>query len=657
VARTNSISWGVSLNLHFQFQFQTLRSRILTFFLGLLIIVLTAIFLAVNTVSVKSARLQIDDALEVTAGVFKRLITERNQRLLEAARLLSSDFAFKSAYATYDRNTILSALDNHRTRIQADTMMLVSIDSIVLADTFHPDIAAVPFPFPELIKAAESNEYGEAASVIFIDKRPYQMVVVPLLIPVPDAWICIGFLIDDLFAKNLQKLTQSHISLLMAESEDSWTIFASTLPADLRIQLPQRLQKKTWNINESMPLIINDVEYISLVTSLFEGGNFRMIAVLQRSLPEALQPYMRLRFVLAGLFTIGLMLSVGGGILIARTVTKPVLTLAEGMSRVDDGDYTRFVTIKQKDEIGKLADTFNKMIKGLAERDRVRNLLGKVVSVAVAEELLSKEIELGGEEREVTVLFSDLRNFTTLCEHRSPKDILSLLNTYLTKVSAVVELNGGVVDKYIGDAIMALYGAPLRHNDDAERAINTAMNMCHALDELNSDFEQRGLPRLDMGIGINTALVVVGNMGSQTRLNYTVIGDGVNLASRLEGLSKKYGVSIIVSESTQAMSTGFIFRELDKVIVKGKTTPIVIYQPIGKSGSISLAILDELNAYHEGLKYYRNRQWDMAMSRFLELKTRNPNCYLYQFYINLTADLLHNPPDMEWDGTSIFYEK
>ena len=213
------------------------------------------------------------------------------------------------------------------------------------------------------------------------------------------------------------------------------------------------------------------------------------------------------------------------------------------------------------------------------------------------------------------------------------------------------------MDKYIGDAIMALYGAPLRHNDDAERAINTAMNMCHALDELNSDFEQRGLPRLDMGIGINTALVVVGNMGSQTRLNYTVIGDGVNLASRLEGLSKKYGVSIIVSESTQAMSTGFIFRELDKVIVKGKTTPIVIYQPIGKSGSISLAILDELNAYHEGLKYYRNRQWDMAMSRFLELKTRNPNCYLYQFYINLTADLLHNPPDMEWDGTSIFYEK
>jgi adenylate cyclase len=643
--------------LYFQFRFQSFRARILTFFLGLLIIVLVAIFLSVNTVSVKSARLQIDDALEVTSGVFKRLITERNQRLLEAARLLSSDFAFKSAYATHDRNTILSALDNHRTRIQADTMMLVSIDNIVLADTLHPDVAAVPFLFPELVKAAESNEYGEAASVVFIDGRAYQMVVVPLLIPAPDAWICIGFLIDDIFAMNLQRLTQSHVSLLKAEEGGGWSIFASTLPDDLRIKLPQILQRKIWNVNESMPLVINDIEYISLATSLFEGEDLRAIAVLQRSLPEALRPYMRLRLALAGLFAVGLILSVVGGILIARTVTKPVLTLAEGMHRIDEGDYTRFVAIEQEDEIGRLSNTFNKMVKGLAERDRVRNLLGKVVSVAVAEELLSKEIDLGGEEREVTVIFSDLRNFTALCEDRSPKDILSLLNAYLTKVSAVVEANGGVVDKYIGDALMAIYGAPLRHDDDAERAVNTAIQMHQSLAELNSDFLKRGLPRLDMGIGINTALVVAGNMGSQTRLNYTVIGDGVNLASRLEGLSKKYGVSIIVSESTRAMSPSFVFRELDRVIVKGKTAPIVIYQPIGKIGGISQPMLDELNAYNEGLKFYRNRQWDMAMSRFLELKGRDTDCYLYQFYINLITDFLLNPPDMEWDGTSVFYEK
>lgn len=643
--------------MRLQFQFRSFRTRILVFFLGLLILVQAAVFLAVNTANIKNARTQIDDALQVTAGVFGRLIRERNQRLLEAVRLLSSDFAFKEAYATHDHNTVLSALENHRGRIRADVMMLVSVDNTVLVDTLHPDMTAVPFPFQELIKTAENSEYGEAASMIFIDERPYQMVVVPLFTPLPDAWICIGFLIDDNFVKDLQRLTQSHVSLLRQKQGDSWQVFASTLSTMLRSDLPRRLQQEKWNINKSMSLTINKEEYVSLVAPLLAGEKFKMFAVLQRSLVDALQPYMRLRFVLFGLSAFGLVLSMAGGVLIARTVTRPMRTLAEGVRWIEEGDYTRQVTIKQKDEVGRLANAFNHMVKGLAERDRVRNLLGKVVSVAIAEELLSKEIELGGEEREVTVLFSDLRNFTALCEHRSPQAILSLLNTYLTGVSAVVEANGGVVDKYIGDAMMALYGAPLRHDDDAERAVSTAIGMCQALDGLNADFEQMGLPRLNIGIGINTAMVVAGNMGSKSRLNYTVIGDGVNLASRLEGLSKKYGVAIIVSEATRRLAPSFAFRELDRVRVKGKMEPVLIYQPIGKSGSIDQSVLYELNAYHEALELFRTRQWDAAMSRFLELKTITADCALYQLYIDRIAEFLRNPPGMEWDGTSVFYEK
>ncbi len=178
------------------------------------------------------------------------------------------------------------------------------------------------------------------------------------------------------------------------------------------------------------------------------------------------------------------------------------------------------------------------MSAGLAERDRVRDLLGKVVSPEVAAELLRKDVTLGGEEREVTVLFSDLRNFTSMSERLTPQEMLGILNRYFTRMDGIIEKHGGVVDKHMGDGLMALFGAPLANPDDADRAMKAALEMSEALDDLNWKWQKRGLPAIGVGIGINTDVVVAGNMGSETRLNYTVIGDGVNLASRLEGLTK-----------------------------------------------------------------------------------------------------------------------
>ena len=194
--------------------------------------------------------------------------------------------------------------------------------------------------------------------------------------------------------------------------------------------------------------------------------------------------------------------------------------------------------MRTDDEIGLLAGAFNRMSEGLAERDQVRDLLGKVVSPAVAAELLRKDVTLGGEEREVTILFSDLRSFTSMCESRSAQEMLGVLNHYFTRMSAIVEAHRGVVDKYVGDAMMALFGAPLAGPDDADRAMETALEMSEALDELNREWQAQGRQALSFGIGINTDVVVAGNMGSQTRLNYTVIGDGVNLAARLQALTK-----------------------------------------------------------------------------------------------------------------------
>jgi adenylate cyclase len=230
--------------------------------------------------------------------------------------------------------------------------------------------------------------------------------------------------------------------------------------------------------------------------------------------------------------------------------------------------------------LGDLASAFNRMSAGLADRDRVRDLLGKVVSPEIAAQLLHSEAVLGGEEREVTILFSDLRNFTSLSERLAPKDVLALLNRYLDRMSAIVEEHQGVIDKFIGDAIMALFGAPVADPAAADHALAAAQAMQVALSALNAELAADGLPQLAIGIGINTARVVAGNMGSQRRLNYTVIGDGVNVAARLEALTKDpvYATRILVSDSTrQGARAAHHLRSVGGVVIRGRKEPVAAY--------------------------------------------------------------------------------
>jgi adenylate cyclase len=268
---------------------------------------------------------------------------------------------------------------------------------------------------------------------------------------------------------------------------------------------------------------------------------------------------------------------------------------------VEAGDYTKTVTVRQEDEIGELATAFNRMLKGLAERDKVQDLFGKFVSRAVAEQALSEGVALGGEERQVTVLFSDLRNFTSLSELRTPQEIVKLLNAYLTRMSDVIDSNHGLVDKFLGDGMMALFGAPNAHADDAGNALQAALDMCTALDALNDEFAAQGLPRLNMGIGINTGIVVAGNMGSLSRHNYTVIGDGVNLAARLEGLTKRkeYHSRIIATDATiRAAKRSFRTRSLGTVVIRGRQEPALLHALVEAGpgfGGVALPEETEIN--------------------------------------------------------------
>ncbi len=637
--------------------FKHLRTRILVFVLGLLSAVLGSFYFAVNTANVSNARAHIEEALELTVSALERSLEDREQNLFHNVRLLSGDYAFKTAFATSEHQTILSALDNHRVRVGADVMLLVSFDDEIIADTLHPELDGEDFQFPELTLAAEGSDYGEASMIGFIDGVPYQLVVVPLFTPDPSAWIVIGFVIDDAFARRLQESTRTQVSILYQPPEAAnWTLFTSTLEGASQALLEQSINRGLPPADKSISMRFGHEEFVSLVTRIGNGASRPMVAVLQRSLRSALEPYLRLRRLLALIVAAGLLLSIAGVYLIARSITRPVDVLAEGAERIEQGDYSTPVVVRQRDELGGLAGSFNSMMKGLEERRRVRSLLGKVVSPAIAEELLSRKIELGGEERQVTVLFSDVRGFTSLCEGAPPGTILNLLNRYLTRMTAVIEAHGGVVDKYIGDAIMALFGAPLQMDDEAGSAVLTAMDMCGAAAELNAELAAEGSPPLHIGIGVNTGQVVAGNMGSETRLNYTVIGDAVNIASRVEGLTKRYGVEIIVTGATRDQCRGIVFRELDRVRVKGKLEPVTLHEPLGREGELDAEALARLELHQRAIADYLAGAFDAAAQAFGELNNQRPEA-IHAVYMERIERFRADPPGNDWDGVFLYNEK
>jgi adenylate cyclase len=527
---------------------------------------------------------QIEASLRAGAHIFEKLIEQRNLQITSAAAILSRDHAFQIAFAgaEQDRATTLSALESLQSRSKADLVLIASLDKELLFDTRRPALHGVAFPFPQLVEKAETS--GTSYAFVVLEKELYAMAITPLRAPDPIAWLCPAFRVNDAFAREIKAYSDLEITFFdQSEPRKINVLLATTFDGKEREGLVSTLQGRAFVPQQITDVSFNRERYVSYLLPLrTETGTAAVL--LQRSLDKELAPYLRLERTYLVLALLGLAISAAVGIWIARGVSKPVLQLAEGARRIGEGDYQHRANVNQPDEMGLLAASFNHMSKGLAERDQVRDLLGKVVSPAVAAELLRKDVTLGGEEREVTVLFSDVRSFTTMCEALPPQEVLGTLNRYFTRMSAIVEAHGGVVDKYVGDAIMALFGAPLASPNDADRAMETALEMCEALDELNSQQQVRGYPVIKIGIGINTDVVIAGNMGSQARLNYTVIGDGVNLASRLEGLTKtpEYATRIIISSTTLTKAKRrYQTRPLGEVAVKGKQKPTEIYALLG----------------------------------------------------------------------------
>lgn len=267
----------------------------------------------------------------------------------------------------------------------------------------------------------------------------------------------------------------------------------------------------------------------------------------------------------------------------SATITSPLKGLMDAARYIQKGYFDVEVPEYTRDEIGMLGESFTEMAKGLSEREKMKDAFGKFVNKEIAELVLQDAIKLGGERKDVAVFFSDIRAFTSMSEKMLPEEVVEFLNQYMSLMVGCVNETNGVVDKFIGDAIMAVWGAPVSHGNDTENAVNTALLMRKALIEFNKNRGTAGNPRIHIGIGINTGPVLAGQIGSQERMEYTVIGDAVNLASRIEALNKPFATDILISEdSCNLVKKIFNVQPMKKIRVKGKKEPQQIYAVLGR---------------------------------------------------------------------------
>ncbi|MBI3549548.1 MAG: HAMP domain-containing protein [Elusimicrobia bacterium] len=622
-----------------------LRFKILAAFLPLFAAVLGVSLSIGSRAFTTQTETRIRGQLEVTHDIFLAQLKNRASHLATALRLAGSDHAFKEALATKDVETIQSAVVNlQQSRIRlAEALWVTDEKGAILTDTTGGARAGESIASWKVVSQALEGE--STASLQQVGDRLYQLTATPLTAPDVIGVLVAGFAVNDGMAAELKRLTRSDVSF-----SSQGRLIASTLSTSGRALLDQ--QRSSFKDKEFRIFGDPGMRQAVFTAALPEVEN--TAAYLQNDWELAIAPLHKLRWRLLYLGLGGFTLTLLIGLRMAMGITRPVEKLSEATERLEQGDYTVRVGLKRKDEIGKLGRAFDKMVEGLQEREKIRSVLRKAVSKEIADELLQRgQIDLGGETRTVTLLFSDIRDFTSMSEALSPHELVSQLNDYFTDMSSAIESNKGVIDKYIGDAIMALFGAPLAGDDDADRAQRAALAMLDAMERHNLKRTAAGLKPWKIGIGLNSGPSVAGTLGSKDRWSYTVIGDAVNLASRLEGSTKHYGAKIVVSGFTRELTKApFIYRTLDLVRVKGKSKPVEIFELLGESGTGPAW----LAGFEEGVRGYRERKFDAAKARFEDVLRTLPGDKPASIYLERIAAIGGSAPE-GWDPVHTMHEK
>jgi class 3 adenylate cyclase len=353
----------------------------------------------------------------------------------------------------------------------------------------------------------------------------------------------------------------------------------------------------------------------------------------------------------AGIFTIGLV--------------RPLKRLLQGTHAVQQGALETEIPVTTRDEVGELTASFNAMVRELRAKARIRETFGRYVDPRIVEGLIENSDALAGsgERRVMTVFFCDMKGFTALSEGMTPAGMVRIVNRYLASMSEPIRRHRGIIDKYIGDAIMAFWGPPFTQAEEqAVLACLAGLEQLTALDVYRAELPElmgiKRVPLIDMRIGVATGEAIVGNIGSDVSMSYTVMGDAVNLASRLEGANKAYGTRFLVNARTTRM-TGelFEFREIDLIRVDGKQEPEHVFEVVGRRDDLSPAMRSLLGHFAEGLAAYRRRAWEEAATAFTRAREAVPEDGPSKVFLERLKLLASNPPPADWDGVWALSEK
>jgi HAMP domain-containing protein len=347
---------------------RSLQVRITVAFALLLLLVQAAGLVLINSVLTQSTNREIEQKLAVGQRIFSLLHEENSRQLAQAASILSSDFAFREAAATNDRDTMISALVNQGARINADISMLAGLDNIVIADTLHPESTGRPFMFSDLSAAA--HEKGAGIGIVTIDGKAYDLVVVPVYAPVPIAWLAMGFIIDEKFARRVQSLTSLEASFWsVSRSTGEWTLLAATMPAEKQPELVEAMAHVERDTAGTATLNVGGEDYVTAFSRPETHDRDVIVTVLQKSLGQELGPLRKLQAILVALGVVSLLATVVASAILARGMTRPISALSEVAQKMEEGDYSHPIHVEQHDEIGRLASAFNHMRHAIAARE------------------------------------------------------------------------------------------------------------------------------------------------------------------------------------------------------------------------------------------------------------------------------------------------
>jgi class 3 adenylate cyclase len=366
------------------------------------------------------------------------------------------------------------------------------------------------------------------------------------------------------------------------------------------------------------------------------------------------------------LLILALALGAAMAVIIAAGLVRPLRRLLQGTMRVQQGALDTEVPVTSRDEVGELTIGFNAMMKELRAKARIRETFGRYVDPRIVESIIDRPDRLvgAGERREMTVFFCDMKGFTSLSEGMTPAGMLRVVNHYLSLMSGPIRRNHGIIDKYIGDAIMAFWGPPFTPAEDQARlACVAGLEQLAILPAFRAELPEitglkRGIPHLDMRIGAATGEVVVGNIGSDVSMSYTVMGDTVNFASRLEGANKAYGTHLLVNaRSAELAAETIVFREIDLLLVEGKQDPQKVFEVLGRKGELPQAMVRLAEHYAEGLAAYRGRAWTEAEAAFRAALAVVPDDGPSKVFLERIPRLVAEAPGVDWNGVWALSEK